>query len=361
MFKRFLPLAALAAFLNACGGRSDEQPVPALSGSQEKQIDDYVAAQMASQHVPGLSLVVTRSGVPVLAKGYGMADIGSATPARKQTVYRIAAVSQQFAAAAVLLLAQDGKLSLDQHFAQYFPVAPAAWQDITIRQLLQHTAGLQRDFQAYDPTHQYTANELVQLMGAIPMQSAPGAAHSDSNMGYYLVGLLIERVSGKPYADFMRERIFQPLNMDSAGLMTATLAPYQIASGYDWNGVAWLRDDAILPGDDGAGGGLRMSAMDLAQWDAALDTDRILSQASRDLLWTPTRLNDGSTVPHGLGWLLDSVNQQPLMWQHGQTSGFHAQLARYAGSGLTVIVLCNLGDGQPELIAAGVAERAVVQ
>jgi D-alanyl-D-alanine carboxypeptidase len=366
MFKRFLPLAALAALLSACGGgKSDAPPsvsASVISGGKLNQIDDYAAAQMASQHVPGLTLVVTRNGVPVLEKGYGMADVGSATPAKAQTVYRIGSVSKQFAASAVLLLAQDGKLSLDQRFAQYFPVAPAAWKDITIRQLLQHTAGLQRDFQqylapVYDPNHNYTPDEVVQLMGTIPMQTAPGTTQSYSNIGYYLIGLLIERVSGRPYADFMRERMFTPLGMDTAALLTAPPVAGQTASGYDWNGVAWVRADAILPGDDGAEGALRMSAQDLAKWDAALNTDRILSKASRDLLWTPARLNDGSSVQYGLGWVLDSINNLPYVWHNGQVGGFHSQLARHANEGWTVIVLCNLTDGRAEHIAAGVAER----
>lgn len=366
MFKRFLPLAALAALLSACGGgKSDATPsaqATAVSAATLAQIDEFVTSQMARQHVPGLTLVVTRDGLPVLEKGYGMADIASATPARAQTIYRIGSISKQFASAAVLLLAQDGKLSLDQRFAQYFPVVDPAWKDITIRQLLQHTAGLQRDFQdylapLYDPARTYTPDEIAQGMSSIPLQSAPGAAHSYSNIGYYMIGLLIERASGKPYADFMRERMFAPLGMDTAALLTAAPVPGQTASGYDWNGLAWVRGDAINPGDDGAEGALRMSAQDLAKWDAALNSDRILSQASRELLWTPARLNDGGTVQYGLGWVLDSVNNLPYVWHNGQVSGFHAQLERHAGQGLTVIVLCNLSDGRAEHIAAGVAER----
>ena len=367
MFKRYFPLAALAALLTACGGGSKSSsnppaPAPVISGTALGQIDEFVAAQMTRQHLPGLTLVVTRNGVPVLEKGYGMADIASATPAKAQTIYRIGSISKQFAAAAVLLLQQDGKLTLDQHFAQFFPVVPPAWQDITIRQLLQHTAGLQRDFQDYlapyyDPTRTYTADELAQAMSSIPLQSAPGAAHSYSNIGYYMIGLLIERVSGKPYADFMRERMFAPLGMDTAAMLTAAPVPGVTAAGYDWNGVAWVRGDAINPGDDGAEGALRMSAQDLAKWDAALNADRILSKASRDLLWTPARLNDGSTVPYGLGWVLDSVNNLPYVWHNGQVNGFHSQLERHADQGLTIIVLCNLTDGRSEHIAAGVAER----
>lgn len=362
MFKSIFPLAALTAFLTGCGGGSDtrsDSTSDALPKDTAARIDDYIGTQMREQHIPGLSLLINHDGRTVLVKGYGMADIATAMPVHANTIFRIGSVSKQFAAAAVLLLAQDGKLTLDQRFARYFPLAPAAWQDITIRQLLHHTAGLQRDFQddlapVYDPGHNYSADELVQLMGAIPMQSAPGSDYRYSNMGYYLIGLLIERVSGQPFADFMRARMFAPLEMYSAALLSAPAMPGLTASGYDWRDNSWVRGDTIYPGDDGAEGGLRMSVADLGKWDLALNTDRLLTAQSRAELWTSARLNNGSSEPYGLGWVLDSVNQLPVHWHNGQIGGFHAQYARAPSKGWSVIVLTNLSDAQAERISFAV-------
>lgn len=361
MLKRILPLAALTAFLSGCGGGGNAAaPSDTLRADTVARVDDFISTQMREQHIPGLSLLINHNGKTVLVKGYGMADMATAMPVHAQTIFRIGSVSKQFAAAAVMLLVQDGRLNLDQRFAHYFPVAPPAWQDITIRQLLHHTAGLQRDFQdylasIYDPNHNYTADELVQLMGAIPMQSTPGSAYSYSNMGYYLIGMLIERVSGQPYAEFMRDRMFAPLDMGSAALLSAPAIPGLTASGYDWRNNSWVRGDTIDPGDDGADGGLRMSVTDLGKWDLALNSDRILSNQSRAELWTSAKLNNGNSEPYGLGWVLDSVNQLPIYWHNGQVNGFHSQYVRVPTEGWSVIVLTNLSDAQAERISFAVA------
>lgn len=366
MLKRFLPLAALAALLSACGSGGSTAPVqtPAqsaivITSDTQSRIDDLITGQMTHQQVPGVSVVVSANGVPILEKGYGLANRETGVSANAQTIYRIGSVTKQFTAAGVMLLIQDGKLTLDQRIAQYFPTAPANWKDITIRQLLQHTSGMQRDFQAplasiYDPNHNYTPDEIISLFGRIPMASAPGQMYSYSNTGYYVLGLLIERVSGLSYFDFLQNRIFKPLDMSTASLISTLPAPGALAAGYELDDGKLTRADTLFPGDDGGQGGLQMSAPDLAKWDAALYTGHILSQSSREQLWTPTVLNDGNTEQYGLGWVLDSVNGHPFVWHNGKESGYRSQFERHTAEGLTVIVLCNLGDCGPEKIAAGV-------
>lgn len=368
MIKQCITAAALATVLCACGSNEQSMPPPqvkaattVISSTTAADIDSYVQDQMNRQHIPGLTLLVASNGTPILQKGYGLANVEQHQAAGADTIYHIGSVTKQFAAAGIMLLVQDGKLSLDQHIAQLFPTAPASWKDITVRQLLHHTAGFPRDYQdalasVYDPQHDYTLDELVSLMGTIPLAAPPGQVHSYSNLGYFLVGLVIEKVSGRSYFDFLQQRIFTPLGMRTAALVTAPSTPGTEASGYDWDN-GWLPDNTLLPGDDGAEGGLRMSAPDLAKWDAALYGERILSRQSRDAMWAPAILNDGSTVTYGTGWELDSINHHPYVWHNGHTQGFHTQFERHYLEGLTVIVLSNLGDALPERIAAGIVAR----
>jgi CubicO group peptidase (beta-lactamase class C family) len=204
----------------------------------------------------------------------------------------------------------------------------------------------------YDPSRRYTLDERVALLGQIALESTPGAVENYSNTGYYLLGLLIERVSGQSYFDFLQSRIFLPLGMRSAGLVTTT--PPDMAAGYLWDDGKLLRADMLFATEEGGYGGLQMTASDLAKWDAALDTEQYLSKRSRDLMWTPAVLNDGSTAPYGFGWALDSINGHPFVWHNGQVPGFHSQYERHTSDGLSVIVLTNQTDGAPEKIAAAI-------
>lgn len=368
MIKQCLTAAILAAALCACGSNEKTATPPdvtaaatVISSATLADIDSYVQAQMSKQRIPGLTVLVASNGTPILQKGYGLANIELNQAATPDTIYHIGSVTKQFAAAGIMLLVQDGKLSLDQHIAQLFPTAPASWKDVTVRQLLQHTAGFPRDYQMalaplYDPQHHYTLDELIGLMGTIPLVTPPGAAHSYSNMGYFLVGMVIEKVSGQSYFDFLQRRIFTPLGMHTAALVTAPSTPGTEASGYLWDN-GWQPENTLYPGDDDAAGGLRMSAPDLAKWDAALYGERILTRQSRDTMWAPAVLNDGSTVQYGMGWVPDAINGHPYVWHNGQVQGFHTQFERHYREGLTVIVFSNHGDALPERISAGIVAR----
>ncbi|HJU99327.1 MAG TPA: serine hydrolase domain-containing protein [Burkholderiaceae bacterium] len=368
MIKQCLNAAILATALCACGANEQSTTPPDVTAASTvigsatlAGIDSYVQAQMSKQRIPGLTLLVASNGTPILQKGYGLANIERQQAATPDTIYHIGSITKQFAAAGIMLLVQDGKLSLDQQIAPLFPTAPASWNGITVRQLLQHTAGFPRDFQQqlaplYDPQHHYTLDELISLMGTIPLDAPPGAVHSYSNMGYFMAGMVIEKVSGQPYFDFLQRRIFRPLGMNTAALVTAPSTPGTEASGYLWDN-GWQPENALFPGDDDAAGGLRMSAPDLARWDAALYGERILTRQSREFMWAPAVLNDGSTVQYGMGWVPGTINGHPYIWHNGQVQGFHTQFERHYREGLTVIVLTNQGEALPERISAGIVAR----
>lgn len=361
----------LAVLLSACGSDSSSPipaplappaaPAAAINAAQLAAIDAYVQAQMARSHVPGLALVVTLDGKPVLEKGYGVLDSASGAIVTPDSVFQIASVTKQFTASAIMLLAQDGKLQLDDPITRHLPTAPQAWSGITLRHLLNHTSGFTRDF---------PEEMLMPLLGKLPPPpdtlvtmaadterlAAPGVQHVYSNVGYHLLGFVVEKVSGLHFAELLRQRVFAPLGMSTAGMISAPL-PAGMATGYQWNGTALAPVSGLMatPGFMEGEGGLRMSARDLAKWDAALLGESYLSRASLTLMHTPARLLDGKSVQYGLGWVIDEVNRQPFTWHNGQLEGFRSQFTRHTSAGLSVIVLANASEAPLDAIAARVS------
>ena len=351
-----LAALAIAGFLSACGGEGGNRPpveiigeaVPPLSPAVLARIDDYAQAQMRRQHIPGMTLVVTRGGQPVLKKGYGVANMTTGAPATPDTVYRIASLTKQFTASAIMVLVQEGRLTLDQPVSSFFATTPASWKDITVRHLLNHTSGLRRDLSPalldrVDPHKLPPIDQQIALAGEAPLQAPTGAAYGYSNVGYHVLGFVIEKVTGQHYASFMQQRFFGPLGMRSADVIRTTRAAPSMAAGYTWDGEA-IRPAAALtmmPGLIEAEGGLQMSALDLAKWEAAIAGERFLSKAGLAQMWAPSRLTGGSAVPYGLGWALDTVNARPFMHHSGQLEGFTSQFARHPGEDFSVIVMTN--------------------
>lgn len=366
-----LLIASLSlALLSACGSDHSSNlattiPVTAtgpISTAQLAAIDTYVQAQMAAQHIPGLTLVVTLDGKPALQKGYGVSNIASSTPATPATVFWIGSITKQFTASAIMLLVQDGRIGLDDKVSRYLPTAPASWNAITIRHLLQHTSGLQRDLPEsllgqVDPAALPSIDDLIKMAGQFPLENPTGAVQSYSNVGYHVLGFVIEKVTGQYFAEFLQQRVFSPLGMTSADVIRTTKTSPVMATGYIWNGRSHQQASNLFlaPGFIEAEGNLQMSAVDLAKWDAALLTERILTKASLTQMWTPATLNNGTTVPYGFGWILDEINKRPYTWHDGAVEGFTSSIARHTREGLSVIVLDNLNGGTATRIGAGVA------
>ena len=200
-----------------------------------------------------------------------------------------------------MLLAQDGKVSIDQPITRYLADAPPAWEKITVRHLLTHTSGIP-EFddanQGLDPRREYTEDELVKLAAGLPPKFAPGARWSYSGTGYVLLGVLIHRVSGKPYGDFLRERVFSPLHMGSTRVLSDTDLLAFRASGYELEeGLLKNQDWASSSVCGTADGGLVSSVMDMAKWDAAIQSGALLPPAAWQAVFTPVTLNSGKTFP----------------------------------------------------------------
>lgn len=311
------------------------------------QVDEYVRSQLKARRLPGVSLAVVRNGRILKAAGYGIANLELDVPATERTVYEIGSITKQITANAVLLLRDDGKLGLDDPLARYIENVPSAWEGITIRHVLTHTAGLP-DFDTGDIgfsyRREYSPDEFVALLGSRPLAFRPGDRWAYTN-AFPLLGLVIARVAGLSYEAFVRQRIFEPLGLRSARVKVAgNVVPYR-AAGYLWKDGAFRQGEMLRPEVIAANGAIMMNVMDLARWDIAITSGRLLRAPTVAEMTTPSRLNDGSTVSHGLGWFMDTFNGHRFGAHWGTTVTGHSAVIRRYDEGITVIVLANLDDG----------------
>jgi D-alanyl-D-alanine carboxypeptidase len=326
--------------------------------AEEATVDAYIQAEMAKRHIPGLSLAVVRDGKVVLTRGYGMANVEHGVPARPETAFQLASLSKPFTAAAVLLLVEDGKVGLDDPISRHLALAPEAWSGVTVRHLLNHTSGIKSYTSLPDflksPRKDYEREELVRLVSDLPLEFEPGSKWDYNNTGYFLLGMIIEKASGKSYAEFLSERLFTPLGMTATRVNDHRELIPNRANGYSWLGR--LRNgEYVSPTQPFAAGALISTVEDLARWDAALDTDAPLTPALREQMWTPTTLADGSTHPYGFGWGVSGGSGPRVVEHGGGIPGFSTQFLRFPDHRLTVIVLANLETGSAGALARGVA------
>jgi CubicO group peptidase (beta-lactamase class C family) len=267
------------------------------------KVDDYIRAEMQTQQIPGLSLAVIRNGEIVIARGYGMANVEHQVPVKPETIFQSGSMGKQFTATAVMMLVEEGKISLDDKITKYFTDGPESWNKITVRHLLTHTSGMTDYPDDFDLRRDYTEDELVQRIKTIPLAFQPGEKWSYSNLAYVMLGVLIHKVSGKFYGNFLQERVFKPLGMSTARVISEDdivpnrAAGYRIVNGQLKN-QAWVSPSLNTTAD----GALYLTVYDMAKWDAALYTEKLLKRASLDEMWTPVKLNDGKTHPYGFGW-----------------------------------------------------------
>jgi CubicO group peptidase (beta-lactamase class C family) len=305
---------------------------------------------------PGASLLVIRDGVPLVRRGYGFADLEHRVAATPQTDYRLASVSKQFTATAILLLAQDGKLSLDDRARRWLPSLPATADAITVRQLLSHQGGLidYEDIMAADTSVPLRDKDVLTLLAKTDhLYFAPGTSYRYSNGGYAVLALIVEQASGMPFQDFLRQRIFLPLGMTGTLAYVAEGPPVpHRAFGYSEEGQHWLRTDQSMTSSVLGDGGIYSSIDDLARWDAALYDNRLLSEASRKAAFTPWTATDDPTVEYGYGWRITGET----LWHSGETIGFRNVIVRYPKRHLTVVLLTNRNDPEPYRTALAVGD-----
>ncbi len=325
--------------------------------SQADAVDDYVQSVMKADKVPGVSIVVQRDGKIVKSQGYGFADLEDRAPATADTIYQSGSVGKMFTAACVMLLAEDGKLSLDDRLAKFFPDGPPAWQRITIRQLLSHTSGLKDYSDEYDMRADYTEDKQLAIAQKIPLDFQPGTQWSYSNTGYLVLGVLVSKVSGKHWSEFLSERVFKPLGMTTARMISERDIILNRASGYelddkgDVKNQEWVSPTANTTGD----GALYFSVKDLTAWNTALDAGKFLSPEHFRDWWTPIALANGTTYPYGFGWGVGELRGHLEIEHGGAWQGFRTAVERFPEQRLNVSVLANLGSARPEKMAKAIA------
>ena len=267
----------------------------ALTAAQTAAVDDYVTQEMGREHVPGVALGIYSRGEILLAKGYGLSNVELNVPVKAETIFQSGSVGKQFVSAAVMMLVEDGKVGLDDSIVKYFPNAPESWKPILIKNLLSHTSGL-AEYESPERTGpkgpfymrlDYTEDELVSKIEELPIEFKPGEKWNYRNTNYVLLGVMIHKVTGKHYSDFLQERIFRPWYMNATRLISETDIIPNRASGYTQTRGKLHNQEWVSPTfNSTADGTLYFNVLDLAKWDEALYGANLLSQSSLDRLWT---------------------------------------------------------------------------
>jgi len=310
-------------------------PAPSLRGTEK---------------IPGVAVAVVKNGRVVKAAGYGYSNLEHLSPAGPETVFQAGSIGKQFTAVAVMLQVADGKLALDDSITKFLVGAPASWRPITIRHLLTHTSGIaDYEDETLDLRRDYSDDEHVKLAFGLELEFPAGSRWSYSNTGYVLLGIIVNKVSGRFYGDVLRERVFEPLGMKTARTISEEDIVLNRAAGYRLVNGELKNQEWVSPSlNTTADGGLYLTVSDLVAWDAGLRAGAILKPDVWAQIFEPVRLNSGNPYPYGFGWFVDDFSGQKRHHHAGQWQGFETYFSRYLGDELTVALLCNLSPAQTE-------------
>lgn len=366
------------------GGAAEDQMIPKI---------EAIFAPLSDARSPGVAILARRGGQTVFQHGYGVRDLSSLAAIDPETNFRLASCTKQFTAMAIMLLVHDRKLKYEESLAELFPEFPAYGATITISNLLHHTSGLP-DYETLmerqeknggpkwtDENQIHDADVLALLEKERMTSFPPGTKWAYSNSGYVVLGLVVAKVSGKSFGDFLHERIFGPLKMDrTIAYERGKNEVVNRAFGNSRDDGAWKQTDQSPTSATLGDGGVYSSLRDLAKWDEALAKHTLLSETEMRAALTPATLMGGAKpvwptgqdraagtpVAYGFGWFLDPYRGHPRMWHYGDTMGFHTYIERFGASAtesgrpdqnaMTIVVLCNRTDLDPGALAAKVAD-----
>jgi D-alanyl-D-alanine carboxypeptidase len=329
-----------------------------LVSARADAIDDYLRRQMQKNHIPGLSLAVVREGKIVKIKGYGMANLEWEQPATPDTAFQIASSTKPFTGTALMLLVEDGKLSLEDKISKYLPDAPAAWQNITIRQLAVHSSGITNNVPA---NRNANIEEFVKAAYPLPLEYEPGSKSAYGLTDFIVLTHIIEKVSGQTLPNFLGNRIFKPLGMSGTqfefgsenGQIRAANVIKKRAMVYRWENNSQRIYWYLYPERTYSAGGLFSTAADIAKFAVAFDEGKLLSNKNLEQMWSRDKLANGSLNGFGVGWIVDTYGGRKTV---GHTGGpALGDILRFPEEKLTVIVLSN-GHRVYPYLARGVAD-----
>ena len=351
---------SLCAVALACGqGAKGAEPVASNIGAYA----DSLFRAYSDSKGPGANVIVLQRGQVVFRKSYGAASLEEGRAATPTTNYRLASVTKEFTAMATLLVAQDGGLSLDDSISKFFPELPPKLHGITVRNLLTHTSGLldYEDFVPDTQTVQVHDSDVLRILSSHDsVKFQPGERWDYSNSGYSMLALLVQKQSGKRFADFLAERIFRPLGMTRTvafenGISTVAERAYGYSRREGSGG--WVQTDQSNTSAVLGDGGIYTSIDDMTHWAAALDTGKLVRADLLQQAFTPYRLNDGTSAKYGFGWYLAPFADLPSTWHTGETRGFRNAIRRLPTEGITIIALTNRNEGNPIELVDSLAQR----
>ena len=362
---------AARAFLNVfaaltVAAAANGAPLAPPTKERLAEIDAFVTAEMQRQKLPGLAVAIVGNDDVWLSRGYGLANVEHDVAVTPATIFQSGSVGKQFTTVAVMLQAEEGRLSLDDPIAKFFDGAPASWQRITVRHLLTHTSGIP-DYTGetsadlgvatgIDFRRDYTEQELVQIAFNLPLSFEPGARWSYSNTGYLVLGAIVRKVSGEFYGDVLAKRVFAPLGMKTARVISEEEIVPNRAAGYrlvegQLRNQEWYAPTVNTTAD----GALYLSVADLAAWDRGLRAGALLTKQSWAQVYTPAKLDGAKRYAYGFGWFIGESNGGPWYYHSGSSQGFTTYISRYRAHDLTIVVLTNLIDAEPARFVDGIA------
>ena len=354
----------LAVFLTSGAPVAPSSAVQSDDASLEETIDAIVARAMESDFPAGLSVAVARNGKIAVAKGYGLAELEHGVPANADTSFRIGSITKQFTAAAVCLLVERFEVDLDADMHEYVPDFPTQGRVVTVRHLLTHTSGIPSYTASADWTRtvplELSHEELLGIVAGEPFDFEPGTGYRYNNSGYYLLGVLIENVSGMSYADFVEKEFFGPLGMTRTRYdSNAALIPDR-AQGYQVIDGALANDELIGLSQPGAAGALMSTARDLVTWSLALSSGKVVRAEIYDEMTTPFLLDNATETDYGFGLFLADRNDRPCVHHGGGINGFNSHMTEYPEDGLTIAVISNSEGFNAGAVEATIA-RALME
>ena len=378
------PIIAIVALLAL--GTAAETPAQSSEAPTANKID-AVFSRVTSSDAPGLAVLVRKNGRTVFERGYGVRELRTKAKIDAHTNFRLASFTKQFTAMAIMLLVHDGKLRYDETLTEIFPDFPAYGKTISIHNMLNHTSGLPDYEDLMDAAEKskgtiWTPEKQIQDADVLELlkketngKFAPGTSWSYSNSGYVVLGLIVAKVSGNTYGEFLQTRIFAPLKMNhTIAFQKGKNEAGNRAFGHSKEGDAFKETDQSATSATLGDGGIYSNLEDLTKWDEALRNHTLLSEKEFQPALTPVKLADGSKphwpkepnddnrhpgkpVVYGFGWFLDPYQGRQRMWHAGTTMGFRTVIELFTdGDGLTVITLCNRTDLEPEKLALQVAD-----
>lgn len=334
----------------------------------ESDVKKIIEKLIYEKQLVGVSVGVVQRHASILVQGYGYSDYGAHTKSTQNTVYRIGSMTKQFTAVAIMMLVERGEISLSDRLSDVLPDYPAIGHDVSIEHLLNHTSGIKSytDIQTFwEKSHQdLSQEEVVGLFSGEPRDFLPGERFQYNNSGYYLLGMIIEKITGSTYSEFLKQSIWSPLGMSESYYLGDVGEIDNMAVGYDFKEGEFVEPSPLGMQNPFAGGSLGSSVTDLVKWQKALVDCKLISKSSFEKMVARGKLNSGEEFDYGFGFFLSTMSGHRKIEHGGEINGFRSQFSYYPDDELAVISLCNMStapcpqlESQIARLIIGIAER----